>query len=109
VANADLVVEHAQSHGFWNTFAVHFHNGRSIAGFRRGDISTAELIWRLATRPAVPAILTLRAAIAVVRKRRLVGTFVVALPLVIALACCHTAGEVAGFIAGPGGSPQQIP
>ena len=35
IANDQIVVHHVQSQGFWNTFALHFHNGRSIGGFRK--------------------------------------------------------------------------
>jgi hypothetical protein len=47
-----LVVRHEQSHGLLNTFAVHFHNGRTTGGFSRrgrGRMGTTEALiqsWR---------------------------------------------------------------
>jgi hypothetical protein len=108
VASDELVVHHVQSHGFWNTFAVHYHNGRSIAGFRKSTLGRWRTAARLAACLVLPGFLVLRATAAVIAKRRFVRELALSFPLVVALACCHAAGEVVGHCAGPGKSPEKL-
>jgi len=103
-----IVVHHVQSHGFWKTFATHYHNGRSIAGFRRLRAGTLELALRLAGCFLLPGFLTLRAIVVVTGKRRFLRELALSLPLVAGLACCHAAGEFAGYCAGAGRSPARL-
>jgi hypothetical protein len=44
----------------------------------------------------------------VIGKDRCIRQFVLSLPLIIALACCHAAGEMVGYWAGAGTSPQRL-
>lgn len=108
VADDKLVVHHVQSHGFFGTFAAHFHNGRSIAGFRLQCMPWWERIVRLAGTVALPAFLLWSTLRAIWEKRRLWGQALASLPLLIAVVCCHTLGEFTGYIAGPGKSPERL-
>ena len=108
IADERLVVSHVQSHGWGGTLAAHFHNGRSIAGYRLASLSAAWRVARLASCVFLPAHLTLRVVRSIAAKRRLYGITAAALPLVTLLGCCHAAGEVAGYLAGPGRSPHQL-
>jgi len=104
-ADNSICVDHVQSHGFWNTFAVHYHNGRSIAGYRRERIAPAERWLRLLTTPILPGWLILRPWRHLLSKRRRLGWAVASLPLMVGLSFCHAAGEAVGYLHGPGGSP----
>jgi hypothetical protein len=103
-----LVVRHEQSHGFWKTFAVHFHNGRSTAGLTRGR--NGRIGWREAVaRSSTNALAHLRrthTAFAAGKRSRLSRGAHVA--LVMPLLVCHAFGEVVGFRRGPGTSAQRL-
>ncbi|HSE44551.1 MAG TPA: glycosyltransferase [Gemmatimonadales bacterium] len=108
LADDRLLVYHVQSWGFWGTFAAHFHNGRSIAGFRLAQMGTAERLARLAGCALLPPVLWWRTVWPVLRKGRLVWPALASLPLTGLIAFCHAAGEFVGYVAGPGGSPRKL-
>lgn len=103
-----IKVDHVQSHGFWRAFAVHFHNGRSIAGFRIEQIAPVERWLRLISTPLLPLWLVIRAWRYLLVKRRRLGWGLVSLPLMLGLGLCHAAGEAAGYLFGPGRSPAMM-
>jgi hypothetical protein len=108
LADDKVLVFHQQEWGFWGTFAAHFHNGRSIAGFRLSRISWVERVLRLGGCAILPAYL-LRLSIApAIRKRRLIKPALMSLPLTALVVTCHAAGELVGYLLGPGMSPQQL-
>ncbi|MES2177542.1 MAG: glycosyltransferase [Gemmatimonadota bacterium] len=102
-------VLHQQSHGFWNTFIIHFHSGRSIAGFRREMLSPVQRVARVATTPILPVWLVSRAWGYVIQKRRRRLLALAATPFMIGIGLCHAVGEVSGYLLGPGDSPSRIP
>lgn len=108
VADDSLVVRHIQSWGFFGTFAAHFHNGRSIAGFRLRDIGWPERIIRLGGSFILPPVLFWRTLAPIAMKRRLLPQALASSPLLALLVCCHSVGEFVGYIAGAGKSPQQL-
>ena len=106
----ELLVRHDQSHGFWNTFAVHFHNGRATGGLSsrrsggRNPSTFKSLGWTWSDARA-----HMRRTAAAFRaggKSRLstAGYLLLILPLVVA----HGAGEFVGYRAGPGKSPERL-
>jgi GT2 family glycosyltransferase len=108
IADDQIVVHHIQSHGFWNTFAVHYHNGRSIAGFRKRTMAPWKTPLRLAACFGLPGFLPLRATLAVIGKGRFLRELALSFPLMTALACCHAAGEFVGHWSGAGDSPEKL-
>jgi hypothetical protein len=108
IADDRLVVYHVQSHGFFGTFAAHFHNGRSIAGYRLPGMSWWAWLLRLGSCMILPAWLLWRVYRALFVKRRLLGRAFACLPLLSGIACSHAAGEFIGYLAGPGTSPQHL-
>jgi len=108
LADDQLVVSHNQTWGFWGTFAAHFHNGRSIAGFRLTHMSWAERILRLGGCAILPPYLLWVTIGPVIRKGRLLKPALASLPLAALVVTCHAAGEFVGYIAGPGRSPQHL-
>jgi hypothetical protein len=109
LADDRLVVSHNQSHGFWGTFAVHFHNGRSIAGFRLRQISGLDRLFRIGSCAILPAYLLYVTIWPVIRKRQLLKPALASLPLTMLVVTCHAAGEFVGYLFGPGNSPRQVP
>jgi hypothetical protein len=108
VADDQLIVWHTQTHGFWGTLAAHFHNGRSIAGFRLEQISWFERSLRIGGCVILPAYLLWITLCPLIRKRRLLKPALASLPLIALVVTCHAVGEFVGYIIGPGGSPQQL-
>ena len=107
-ADDRLIVSHNQTRGFWGTFAAHFHNGRSIAGFRLHQISWIERFVRLGGCIILPGYLLWVTVGPVIRKRRLLKPALASLPLTVLVVICHAAGEFVGYILGPGNSPQHL-
>jgi hypothetical protein len=104
-----IVVFHVQSFTLAEACAIHYHDSRSIAGFRSAEITPAERILRLAMALTVMTpLLVLRSIAPLIEKRRKMEFIVLGLPYFTILAVCRSAGAVAGFIAGEGNSPRQI-
>ena len=106
----DAIVDHRQSIGFLPTLAIHYHNGRAVAGLRleRG-MGTVERIARvLASVAAGPAFLARTVAIVLERRASFPGRAFASLPLVAVITTLVGAGLFVGFLAGPGRSAQQL-
>ena len=111
--NADrIVVEHVQSLGLRGSCLIHYHDGRSSAGFRLPRVSRGAWLLGILTGLALPlrvpfwtARLVLRIALRKPHHRR--RAFLAA-PFIAVLYCFHLAGELAGAIAGPGRSPSRL-
>lgn len=106
VADDRIVVDHVQCLDFSTFCALHFHNGRSIAGFRLTQIGWLERLLRLGGCFVLPPIMLWRTLRPVFEKRRFVGRALASLPFMTALLLCHATGECLGYLAGPGGSPR---
>ena len=107
IADDQLIVSHNQTWGFWGTFAAHFHNGRSIAGFRLQHISWMSGCCGLADArfSRLPVGITVGP---VIRKRRLLKPALASLPLTALVVTCHAVGEFVGYIFLEGNSPRQL-
>ena len=108
IADDRLLVSHVQSHGFGGTFAAHFHNGRSIAGFRLEELGGMGRMLRLGSTAILPPYLLWSTLRSLMSKREVLGKVFASLPLLALLVCCHAAGEFIGYMAGPGQSPQRL-
>jgi hypothetical protein len=104
IVNDDrIVVDHHESLDAGATALIHFDDGRTIAGFRRTSMKQGDWL-RLLTSPVLPLYRTAR----VVRTAITRGhgrTVIRALPWLLVLEYAHEAGEVAGYLLGPGRSP----
>jgi hypothetical protein len=107
VADDRIRVLHHQSQGIRGTSLAEFDNGRSIAGYRRRNMTRAD--WaRLAASPVLPLYRSARALRIVNRKERPTDKLVKAIPAHVWFQYCAMAGEVAGYLAGPGRSPHRL-
>jgi hypothetical protein len=106
IADDRIRVVHDQSLGFGGTVAIHFHAGRTFAGFRRQKRDAGQALRILAT-PIVPVARFVRTA-------RLAGAkgygreLLRATPAIWFLLVVQTAGQIVGFAAGPGDSPKRV-
>jgi hypothetical protein len=108
LADGTIRVEHLQSFPFATFCRYHFHNGRSIAGFRLREISPAERAVRLVTTPVLPAYLVGLRAAHIWPKRSRRRTLIGSLPWLAGLCVAHAAGEAVGYVAGTGRSPEHL-
>jgi hypothetical protein len=104
-----IVVQHVQSLGLRGTCAIHFHDGRSIAGFRlRAGMPVVERAARLAACFAMPPLLLGRTVLPLLAKRRRLAIVAASVPVIALLVCFRAAGALVGLLAGPGDSPRHI-
>lgn len=108
VADGRILVHHDQSHGILRTCASHFHNGRSIAGFRLPDLTGFARLARIGSTVILPPFLLYLTLRNVARKGQLEDGVLASAPLLLPLVVCHAAGELVGYIAGPGDSPKRL-
>ena len=81
-----------------------YHHGRGYAGLRlAGRSATARVAFATRTL-ALPAVQVGRLAREVLRRRRLIGRFILALPFVVSFTISWSAGEWVGCLFGPGRS-----
>lgn len=106
-ADDRIVVDHHQSFPLRETSAVHFHNGRSIAGFSRRRMSGRDRL-RLICWPLLPVHRTVRTILAIVGKGRERRALLRCLHFVVWLEYCHAAGAALGYLSGPGHSPDRL-
>jgi hypothetical protein len=106
----ELRVRHDQSHGFFNTFVVHFHNGRATAGFsprRVGNRNLAigeALYW--SWKDSKAHFQRSRQAFRAGNKSTLATAAY--LSMILPLILTHGIGEFVGYHKGPGQSPYRL-
>jgi len=108
-----IQVLHIQSLGLRGSCMHHFHDGRHVASVRRAELHGARwalelakdlsLGWRI---PVAAARVLVRTAL---RYPSLRPDLAASAPMIALLTGFHCAGELAGFVAGPGDSPRHIP
>jgi len=103
-----MVVDHFEIAGFRDTSVLHFHNGRSISGFRREGGMTREDWVRLAIAPLLPLYRTARTVRVGLRKGRLRRQVLASAPIALWLDYCGAAGHFVGYLRGAGDSPRHL-
>jgi hypothetical protein len=106
VADDAIRVVHDQSLGFAGTVVIHFHAGRTMAGFRRQRFDVRQLI-RLVATPIIP-VARLARIVALTAPRGYGRELRRAVPAIWLLLVTQTVGQVVGFLAGPGDSPRRV-
>jgi hypothetical protein len=109
VSDNRIIVYHVQSFSLPRACAIHYHDSRSIAGFRSKQIGVAKRSFRLAVAlTLMTPLIMARSIVPLVQKRRKLDLIVLGLPYFAILAICRSVGAAIGFIAGEGESPRQI-
>ncbi len=111
VAEDSIRVWHSQSQGLVGTSRAEFDNGRTIAGYRRRQMTRGDWL-RIAGSPVLPAYRAVR-QMRIVRKKNMqegmsVTRMARVLPAHIWFQYCAIAGELLGYAAGPGESPRRL-
>lgn len=107
VADERIWVEHHQSARLLDMSALHFHNARAISGLRRGRITRRDWV-RLAAAPVLPLVRTAHTAALCARKRVPWATLVPSAPLFLWFYIWKAAGEITGYLTGPGDSATKL-
>jgi hypothetical protein len=98
----DAVVTHRKPYRFAAYCALRFRHGRCFGGMIREGGRLGAVALRILLSPLTPFLLALRSARAVFAKRKHRREYFLALPLLMFCYAAWTAGEVAGYLAGPG-------
>jgi hypothetical protein len=101
-------VSHDQPLTFAEACAIHFHDSKTIAGFRLFEMSPEERLLRIAVCAIMAPLLFVRTTVPLAAKRRHTGWLVKSLPMIGVLCVCRAAGALAGFLVGHGSSPRRI-
>jgi len=106
----ELTVSHVQSHGFWNTFAIHYHNGRVTGGFSNRRINDQDLsLWKSLRWSWMDSQAHLRRAYQAFRSgKKSSWSIVCYLLLILPLVAVHATGELVGYHKGPGKSALRL-
>jgi hypothetical protein len=108
LVNDDSIrVSHYQSTGVGGTAALQFHNGRTIAGFRRRAMTRGDWL-RVIGFPVLPLYRTARTVRIAWGKRVPRSIVLITIPLMAFLHYAQAGGELLGYVAGPGTSPQRL-
>lgn len=103
-----VVVQHIKPFRLGYFVVQRFHFARSYAGMRRVDQSPVQrLVYGLGSS-ILPAMLMARVCRTVAQKRRNVGRFVLASPLVALFLSVGALGEMVGYLFGPGRSLDKV-
>jgi hypothetical protein len=102
------VVRHIKPFRLGHFLVQRFHFARSYAGMRRVDQSIARRLVYGFGSLALPALLTLRVTRTAVAKRRHLGRFAACLPLIGLFHTVGAAGEMIGYLIGPGDSLSRV-
>jgi glycosyltransferase involved in cell wall biosynthesis len=98
----DLAVEQHQERGAFAYIPLRFRHGRCYAWRRSRDAAPRIRSRLLAIVPLIPFLLYLRAARNVFRSRHHIGMFLLTTPLLMCYFGAWAAGELTGYISGPG-------
>jgi hypothetical protein len=101
-----LQVTHVQSHGFWQTFAAHFHNGRSTTGMLGDTLADSIRKELIAHCLVIPHELVLTAVRPLYGNRSI--PWVRHLPLMYGLGVAFAAGEFVGLMTRSAGRSPQL-
>jgi GT2 family glycosyltransferase len=108
IYDPDLLVYHRRPFDFWYFVAQRFHFSRSFAAMRNQSLSRrGRLAYGLGSA-ALPPFLILRGLRTLQRKRRFVGQYLLALPLIAAYTCAGAVGEMCGYLLGGGASLARV-
>lgn len=107
VADDRALVRHHQSQGLLRTSLAEFDNGRTIAGYRRRRMERGDWL-RLLGAPLLPIYRSVRALRIVSGRDHPPGILRRAAPAHVWFQYCAMAGEVLGYLFGPGGSPRRL-
>ena len=103
-----MVVDHFETVGLRWTTSIHYHNGRTISGFRRSRGMATEDWARMAAAFMLPAWRVSRVVRTGLSKGRLRRELVLSTPLALWLEYVQGTGHLMGYLLGAGDSPSHL-
>jgi hypothetical protein len=103
-----MVVRHIKSFRLGYFLTQRFHFARSYAAMRWGGKTWTKRLLFAFCSLALPAFLCARVTRTVLKKRRRIGLFVLASPLVFMFLTVGAFGELVGSLFGPGASLEKV-
>lgn len=107
-SDPDLVVTHKKRFGYAHFLAQRYHYSRSFAGERLAGSPWWRRAGYACATPLLPPLLLGRMTLAVTRKRRHLGRFVQATPVLATFLVSWAFGEAVGALLGPGRSLERV-
>jgi len=112
ISDDRLVVVHVLPLGALGNCLIHYHDGRTSAGFARAKLGRAQCIYHVLRALLMPLRVakdSLRiTARMVVRKPAYRWQALMSWPLIVVILHFHAAGELMGYLYGPGNSPHRL-
>lgn len=99
-------VSHVQSLGIRSTTAMHFHAGRTVAGFRRSQMNLVQ--WLRVAGLAVAPLARFGRIVNIGWSKPYRSKLVASAPWMLWLLFAQAVGQLFGYIGGPGKSPTKI-
>lgn len=93
-----VVYQHRAGLRFRDALRERFIWGRSYAATRGADLGPAKRAFYTAVAPILPGLLLLRMTATALARRRCLGAFFTALPLIVVLTVSWSAGELVGYL-----------
>lgn len=106
IADDSIRVVHVQSLGRRGTIAIHYHSGRAFAGFIRNRMD--RVAWKLCLGVVVIPYIRFARITSVLRRKGYGTTIGRVWPMILILLLAQAAGQIVGFLAGPGDSPNRV-
>jgi len=101
-----ITVDHCQSFPVHQLCWYHFHNGRTIAGFRHKSLTPLVRLLRFGGSLILPVYLIGLRVHQMWANQHHRTRLLASLPWMFCFTCAQAVGEAVGHLAGPGGSPQ---
>jgi hypothetical protein len=99
---SSMVVHHAGPFPYGYYLGQRYWFSRAFAGCRASILPGSKKMLYVLASPVVPFLLLARIAQRVINKRCKIGKFVQAIPLLLPVVFVYVAGELVGYLAGPG-------
>jgi len=99
-----IVVFHKREFGFRYFLAQRFHYSRSFASMRQTRISGLKYILLIFSTPLLPGLMFYRITRQILSKKRHYKEFLFSFPFLTAFLLSYAAGELVGYLFGPGNS-----
>lgn len=98
------VVYHNKSYKIKEAFTQCYHHGRSFGGMRVSNASISKRLSFVLASTILPALLPLRIALGILKKRRHMKELLLSFPYLVLLMISWSYGECCGYLFGVGGS-----
>ena len=104
VSTPAMVIYDKKSYRLFPFLVRRFHHARCFAGMRVSQISVLKRLFYIVGLPILPFVFLVRLISAIVPKKRHLTQFIISLPISFLAILAWSAGEMFGYLKGPGNS-----